>query len=82
MKKLSKHGKATYPADHSPGLRVPKGGSSCASCTYLSTDGKHCTNKYFIRWNKSSKLPAPADEYCSDWWEGKKRVDFSLRKAS
>jgi len=63
--------KAEYPADHQPGMRVPRGGSSCASCEYLMPDRKNCGNEYFQKWHGSSKLPAPADEYCSDWYERK-----------
>jgi hypothetical protein len=59
----------TYPADHVPALRVPEGGSSCASCRWLSDDHKHCCNRHFIRWHGSDRLPYPADEFCSDWWE-------------
>lgn len=50
-------------------MKVPKGGSSCATCEYY--DGKgNCENKYFQEWNGSPKIPAPSpDEYCSDWYE-------------
>jgi hypothetical protein len=65
----SRKRKAEYPADHKPGMEVPKGGSSCASCEYLGKDQKTCTNKYFIKWNGSALIPAPIDEYCSDWFE-------------
>lgn len=61
------------PPDHKPGVVVPKGGSCCANCKYgniLNGEG-HCSNQYFIKWNGGSKLPAPPDEYCSDWWEPK-----------
>lgn len=61
--------KPTYPPDHVPAMRVPKGGSSCASCEYVSEDKKHCSNEDFIAWHGSNKLPAPADAYCSDWYE-------------
>ena len=61
----------TYPDAHEAAMRVPKGGSSCASCEYLGKDGKSCTNKYFIKWHGSSELPYPADEFCSDWYEPK-----------
>lgn len=60
-----------FPPDHQPGMQVPKGGSSCASCSYLGEDGASCTNDYFIQWNGSPQLPNPADEYCSDWYEPK-----------
>lgn len=59
-----------YPKDHVPAIRVPKGGSSCSSCEYLGEDRKTCRNPYFISWNGgSNKLGAPADEFCSDWYE-------------
>jgi len=61
--------KPEYAADHQPGMKVPKGGSSCSSCKYLGANGKSCMNEFFIKWNGSSKLPAPADQYCSDWYE-------------
>jgi hypothetical protein len=61
----------TYPANHKPGMRVPKGGSMCANCRYLGQDRETCTNKFFVKWNGSDKLPAPADQYCSDWYEPK-----------
>jgi len=66
---LGGKGKITFPPDHKPGMKVPKGGSSCSSCEYLGKDGKTCTNKYFKKWHGSNKLPVPADEYCSDWYE-------------
>jgi len=56
-------------------MRVPRGGSSCASCEYLAGSGKDCTNTYFIKWRGSGKLPAPADQYCSDWYEAAKPSD-------
>jgi hypothetical protein len=59
----------SYPANHQPGMRVPKGGSSCSSCKYLSENGKECTSEFFIKWHGTDKLPAPANEYCSDWYE-------------
>lgn len=57
------------PQNHKPGMQVPKGGSSCASCAYLGNDGASCVNTYFQRWHGTDQLPAPADEYCSDWYE-------------
>lgn len=74
--------KAEYPKDHSPGLRVPKGGSSCANCRYLRV-GNTCANEYFQRWHGSNKIPAPANEYCSDWWEqraGRKSLGEQVRE--
>ena len=72
---LAGHLKPTYPKDHVAGMKVPKGGSSCASCEYLAGDGKECSSEHFQKWNGSNKLPAPADEYCSDWWEPKKDIE-------
>lgn len=60
------------PPDHKPGMRVPggpDGGARCSTCQYLNADGVTCSNEYFIRWNGSSTIPAPSDEYCSDWYE-------------
>ena len=68
-------GKVFFPSDHQPGVRVPKGGSSCANCEYLGKDGKSCDNRYFIIWNGGKELPAPADEFCSDWWMEKASVE-------
>lgn len=67
--KEGKKGPVEYPPDHEPGMRVPKGGSSCSSCEYLGEDKKTCDNKYFVKWNNSNVIPAPIDEYCSDWYE-------------
>jgi|HubBroStandDraft_5_1064220.scaffolds.fasta_scaffold51358_2 hypothetical protein len=64
------HPAPKYPKDHRAAMRVPKGGSSCASCEFLGKDGKSCTNKFFIAWNNGSDvLPFAADEFCSDWYE-------------
>jgi hypothetical protein len=60
-----------YPASHKAGMRVPKGGSSCASCEYLADNKTDCTNKYFQEWHGSEKIPGPIDSYCSDWYEAK-----------
>jgi hypothetical protein len=61
--------KFEFPKDHQPGMRVPKGGSSCASCKYLRP-GLHCANEYFQKWNGGKKIPTQhADEYCSDYYE-------------
>jgi hypothetical protein len=67
---------AAYPPDHVPAMRVPKGGSSCASCEYLGSDRKTCKNSYFQKWHGSSVLPAPADEFCSDWYEPKRKSNL------
>lgn len=42
----------------------------CKNCRYLKdADKRICGNEYFIRWNGSNVIPAPVDEYCSDWFE-------------
>ena len=58
------------PAGHRVGTIVPKGGSSCASCKWVSEDGSSCSNMFWVQWHGGDeKLPAPADEYCCDYWE-------------
>ena len=64
-------GKFTLPEGHLFGMRVPKGGSDCSKCKFVSKNLKHCGNPYFQEWRKSlgadpSLLPLPADEYCCD----------------
>jgi hypothetical protein len=68
--------KFTLPADHVPGIRVPKGGSMCKNCEYLDRDTmKDCKQKDFIKWNGSSLIPEPIDEYCSDWYEPEEELE-------
>jgi len=60
------------PDEHVAGMRVPKGGSCCANCKFGSTgedDTSRCVEPNFVAWNGGDELPAPADEYCSDWWQ-------------
>lgn len=59
----------TLPSDHVPGMPVPEGGSSCATCVFLQDDKQSCGNEYFQDWNGSATIPAPVDSYCSDWYE-------------
>lgn len=59
----------TLPPNHQPGMRVPVGGSSCSTCRFLGDDGVSCMNSYFQQWHGSAVLPAPANSYCSDWYE-------------
>lgn len=65
-----------HPPGHQVGAVVPQGGSMCANCKWLKDD-QYCGNKYFQRWHAEAKgsktpakLPAPADEYCCDNWQG------------
>ena len=67
--KVKKKGPFELPPDHKPGMKVPKGGSMCKNCEYVS--GNECTNSHFIKWNGSAKIPGPVDSYCSDWYEPK-----------
>jgi len=63
-------GEFQLPGNHKAGMKIPKGGSSCANCKFLSEDKKNCLNEYWVKWNGgNSKLPVPADEYCSDWFD-------------
>jgi len=59
----------TLPENHLPAMKVPKGGASCSVCSFWKDN--QCTNKYYIKWNESGKIPYPADEYCSDWFTWK-----------
>lgn len=67
IKTSKSKGPIEYPPDHKPGMKVPKNGSMCANCEYVS--GDRCTNEYFIKWNGGDKIAGPIDEYCSDWYE-------------
>jgi len=72
--------KYEFPPNHRPGMRVPTGGSSCSKCEYLRKDKKSCGNEYFIKWHGNDVIPAPVNEYCSDWFEpakGRYRVHES-----
>lgn len=63
------------PRNHEPGMQVPKGGSSCAKCEYLADNKTDCNNEYFIKWNGGPRIPGKIDEYCSDWFDFKKRKE-------
>lgn len=58
---------AHYPPNHQPAIRVPKGGSSCVTCTFLKDNGE-CGSKDYIAYYGSGKLGAAPDEFCSDWY--------------
>jgi len=63
--------KIEVPTGHKQGMRVPHGGSSCASCKYLEP-GLNCSNEYFQKWNGGPKIPTKdASSYCSDFYEEK-----------
>lgn len=72
------------PAGHKPGMRVPKGGSSCANCRFASVqpDGPYCTEKNFIKWNGGTgRLPVnDASTYCSDWWEPNSEAEKQIKR--
>jgi len=57
-----------YPPDHKPVMPVPKGGSMCLNCKFLTEDKKHCDSEDYIAFMGTSELPYRADEMCSDWW--------------
>jgi hypothetical protein len=66
-------GKYEIPEDHKAGMRVPKGGSCCATCEYWkyddSQDKAYCSNTHYQQWAGTDQIPFPADEYCTDWYE-------------
>lgn len=55
-------------------MRVPKGGSDCAKCEYVS--GQNCKERHFIQWNGSKNIPGPTDQYCCDFFETKRGSAF------
>jgi hypothetical protein len=67
-----------YGTDHKLGLRVPRGGSACASCRWVrrESDGPHCANGLWQLWPRErgggggkSRLPVKdAGAYCCDLW--------------
>jgi hypothetical protein len=50
-------------------MQVPRGGSSCATCEYVTRDRAHCSNSHYQAWHGNPKLDYPAEEFCSDWYE-------------
>lgn len=80
MPKYGGKGKFELPASHIAGFRVPKGGSSCAGCRFVGSDGKTCNNTFWVQWNgENEKLPEKADEYCCDWFEAPGKTALSKR---
>lgn len=66
------------PPGHQVGVRVPKGGSSCASCVYSTrADGaQRCLNRYYRQYAGTDRFVdpktgkrVPGDEFCCDFWE-------------
>lgn len=52
---------------HQFSMTVPKGGSACSKCKFVSKDGKSCDNEYYKKSRGGDgALPAPADEFCCD----------------
>ncbi len=65
-------GRFLLPRNHQPGLRVPKGGSSCANCKFYSPVGGmygSCSSRYYQEWAGTALIPCEADSYCSDFYE-------------
>lgn len=77
-----------YPEGHLFGQKVPKGGSSCSKCRFVSQDGTSCGNTYFQAWRKSlgvedpKTLPEPADEYCCDVFDAKEGMVVARTKTA
>jgi hypothetical protein len=63
----------TYPPDHEPFVAVPRGGSSCSNCRFVSGDLTSCGSPDFRAYYGTAAIPfAPghdATSSCSDWWE-------------
>lgn len=77
--------KIEVPAGHQLGMGVPKGGSSCAKCKYVSADHERCSMTLWVDAPKakgggggSSKLPKPADEFCCDMFEAAKKTALKV----
>lgn len=56
------------PARFGFGVKVPEGGSSCATCFYVSKDGKSCNNALYRKYQGTSDLGANADAFCCAVW--------------
>lgn len=67
-----------YGAGHKLGLRVPRGGASCASCVWVrpAASGPDCTSRLWQLWPRArgggggkSRLPVKdAATFCCDLW--------------
>ena len=85
FEKLRKKAKlVVLPANHEPAMEVPKGGSSCATCTMYEKDddSEHgiCHSSEYKEYYGTNKIPHPADQYCSDWYNPKKEAFEKLKK--
>lgn len=60
------------PVSHRPVMEVPKRGALCITCKAIRVhdDGTyHCASHYFQEYMRTSRLPYPPDQMCSDWYE-------------
>ena len=53
--------------------KVPSAGASCATCYFLSKDGEHCRNKFYIQEHGSKDLGAKASRWCCMAWSAEAR---------
>lgn len=73
-------GEFRLPPDHLAGMVVHPDGASCLTCHFLGPDRLMCGNELFVAWNGGSgKLPAPAERYCSDWYQPRRHTLPPLR---
>lgn len=63
--------KPTYPANHQPAMKVPKGGSSCKTCKFLGRDEKTCASPDYRAYYGHNRLLQHYEEFCSDWYTPK-----------
>lgn len=63
-------GPFALPADHVAAIRVPKGGSCCANCSFVDAENHACQEPNYASWNGDASLPPDLalDEICSDWY--------------
>jgi len=58
-------------------MQVPQGGSSCSSCRFYVPSRRHhgdCTALGYAEFYATTRIPCPPDEFCSDWYEPKRRL--------
>ncbi len=81
-----------YGADHKLGLRVPRGGSSCASCQWVrhASDGPRCASALWQLWPRDRgggggkrRLPVKdATTFCCDLWRSAGAADAKFVKTA